>query len=186
MVKIISRLITRINSNLVNKILSPYKSKCRYLINPVIITYRAQDYHILEVPSEIIKDKNVIEASARFRILKSFYIKNTGHINSVEINLCYNMLAYCLLAECIRRKLLIKYLNWNVDKLLTNQLTNVLIADFSCTFKKPIISREFNGLIELYEVLRKNKIVFFKTKFRFDDDSNGLSVGKCTFAIKDE
>lgn len=176
----IASLTTIMKPSLIQKILKPYRARYRYLQYPVIFTNKATKYDF-----DFTKNENHIEASGQFKIQKSMYIKNTGHINAVELNLCYNQLAYCLLAECINRRLIIKYLNWDINKFYKYQLTNMLIANISWNFKKPIASKEFYGLIEIIDIYRKNQTIFFQTKYKFNDDLDGLAGGKCLIAVKD-
>jgi hypothetical protein len=96
---------------LLEKILMPYKLNCRYL----------QKAHVEFGRLELAKpdagnNKNLLRAEGEFSIPSSCYIVDTGHFNSVEFNICYNQLAYYLLAECVQNKLLGNFLDWSSEE----------------------------------------------------------------------
>src|ERR1041384_5399948 len=65
-----------------------------------------------------------LTAIGRFEIGDSCYIDDTGHFNAVEFNICYNQLAYYLIAKTVQEGLLPAFQGWNLDDFWRLQLPN--------------------------------------------------------------
>ena len=75
---------------LLSLVLRPYKMHCRYL--------KTADLEAAQDPGPTV--------AGNFEIDESCYIDDTGHFNSVEFNICYNQLAYYLIAKSVQEGLL--------------------------------------------------------------------------------
>ncbi len=151
---------------LLTRVLKPYKENCRYL-QSASVEYRSP----------------VLLAKGKFSIPQSCYITDTGHFNAVEFNLCYNQLAYYLLAECVQHKLLNGLKTWDIEDYSLHQLSNILIVKFSSFFQKLICSNQFNGYIEVKRTFKKEKTLYVQTACGFNDDYGGAATGSVLFVI---
>lgn len=155
---------------LLGKVLEPYYLNCHYLKNASV---------------ECHGKTPLIEIVARgvFSIPESCYTESTGHFNAVEFNICYNQLAYYLLAECFEHELLPVFSSWSREKYYHHHLYDFYIVNFSSTFRKSIDPLEFEGSIEITKVKVKGKTIFIQTKCHFQDKNQGSAEGKALLAI---
>ena len=121
------------------------------------------------------------EATARFQIPSPFYLRegiDTGHLNAIDLIICYNQLTLSLLAEISRRKL-----DTELPKFTIPELSTLLIVSMSnVKFNEPIDPKEFQGKIRLNQVIPKknNTLYFFKTSYDFGD---GKATGEIDSAL---
>src|SRR5262245_14047302 len=113
---------------LLDDVLLPYKENCRYLKTALV------------EPGEQERDLSV---HCTFEIPESCYIVDTGHFNAVEFNICYNQMAYYLLAKAVQESLIEPFDAWSMADYWERQLPNILIADFQSKFRRPIQSAAF-------------------------------------------
>jgi hypothetical protein len=158
---------------LLAKVLRPYWEHCQYLKTAV-----------LEAPG----DKGPTVAGD-FEIGESCYINDTGHFNAVEFNICYNQLAYYLIAKSVQEGLLSVLRSWTLEDFWRLQLPDILIVDFRSSFKHKMRGKRFSGSVSVTDVVRVEKsdcwnpMVVLYTSCRFWDEPGGLAVGKVTLAI---
>lgn len=157
------------DQSILDNILKPYKLNCRYLKNAYV------EY----------KEDNIssIIAHGNFSIKEPCYINNTGHFNSVEFNICYNQLAYKLLAECIHNKLVPELSNFSLENFYNYQLSNVLIVNFQSTFHKLMTCHDFTGVVEVKQVTKKGDTLFIQSICNFGNGGVKCSSGKILIAI---
>lgn len=154
-------------------VLRPYRAHCQYLRTAVLEVAQNQ------MPT----------VSGDFEIGESCYIDDTGHFNAVEFNICYNQLIYYLIAKSVQEGLLPALRGWTLDDFWRSQLPDILITDFSSSFKRKMRGKRFFGRVSLTDVLRLDKsawwkqLIVLRTSCRFWDEPGGLSVGKVTIAI---
>lgn len=167
------------NDALLNRVLIPYKTYCHYL-ERAQVEFRQPALNSLLAAQDI----GLALAKGEFSIPESCYIAATGHFNSVEFNICYNQLAYYLLAECVQHRFLNDLLDWDVEEYINHQLSNILIVEFSSSFHRKMRSDKFNGYIEIKKIFKNRKnTIFFETVCGFKDNGSGFSTGKVTLAI---
>lgn len=155
------------------RILTPYNPECRYLKKACVISSTADS-----------QQEIALTVHGEFSISKSIYIENTGHFNSVEFNICYNQLAYYLLAECVRHKLLAGLSDWDIEEFTRRQLSDFLIVSLSSSFTKPINPTNFTGQIKIERVdLSKKKNLVVHTRCTFSDEHGGQCDGAVILAI---
>lgn len=158
---------------LLSLVLRPYRVHCQYLKTAVLEVAQSQ------MPT----------VSADLEIGESCYIDDTGHFNAVEFNICYNQLAYYLIAKSVQEGLLPALRGWTLDDFWRAQLPDILITDFSSRFKRKMRGKRFFGSVSLADVVSLDKSAWWKplivlhTSCRFWDELGGLSVGKVTIAI---
>jgi hypothetical protein len=157
---------------MLDKVLSPYKPNCRYLVGGTV----------RHDPSRT----PLIEAQGEFRIPESCYIADTGHFNSVEFNLCYNQIAYCAMAQALERGWIGVHCDWNLDEFLHRQLSDCMIVEFSSKFRKPLNARHFRGVFGLEKIKRARDVLLLFTSGRYEDDDGATSTGSVTFALRME
>jgi (3R)-3-[(carboxylmethyl)amino]fatty acid synthase len=153
-------------------VLQVYKPLCRYLRSATVTT-----------------DGEVARCRCEFVIPESCYIDDTGHFNSVEFNICYNQMFYYLAAKSVKERLLPVFDGWTMDDFWTRQLSDIFIANYESSFRRPIDGREvFSGEIEIQGVRRfavpgRRPLIWIETSCGFRDDNGGRSTGKIRIAI---
>jgi hypothetical protein len=153
--------------DLLTAVLRPYKPHCRYLKRASVSTERPE----------------LVSARGQFSIPESCYIASTGHFNAVEFNICYNQLAYTLMAACIEHKLVDALSHWSMADYRERQLPDFLIVSFHSEFRSPMNSDRFEGVVQIERVSVRRGSVFMKTSVRFDDHRGGRSQGEVMFVI---
>ena len=128
------------------QILSLYADQCQYLRNVIFRTNTADGKFVVEKP---------------------FYVKSTGHINAIDINICHNQLGYCLINYMIGNK----KLDWSLDDFATHQLSNIYILNISMIFHKKIVSQTFMGKMNVIMVEKKSYGTILNLTFAFDDNN---------------
>ncbi|MFF3290934.1 FcoT family thioesterase [Streptomyces sp. NPDC003023] len=159
--------------DLLAKVLHPYKENCRYL-ESAIVDFGAES--------------GLLEAHCEFRIPESCYIADTGHFNAVEFNICYNQMAYILIAEAVHSSLLDPFSAWTLDEYWKRQLPNVLIADFHSRFRRPMKSAAFRGVITLNSLSQRSAsrpLIILDTSCSFEDGDGGRAEGEAKLVITD-
>lgn len=166
------------DNSLLKRILIPYKENCHYLQN-ASVEYQSADF----ANQKESKHSALLVAKGKFSIVQSCYIVDTGHFNAVEFNICYNQLAYYLLAECVQHQLLDKFKTWDIQTYIRRQLSDILIVRFSSTFQKPICSAAFNGYVEIIRAFTRKNAFFIQTTCGFNDNDGGSATGSVLFVI---
>lgn len=158
--------------DLLQRVLLPYKEHCKYLQSARV------------VPVQDAAEERV-RIHGAFSIPDSCYIASTGHFNSVEFNICYNQLVYVLLACCIERRLFSELDDFDLETYFRRQLPDILIVNFSSTFKRPIHSPAFAADLIIRRFIRRGELLMIKTACRFHDGRGGHAEGDVTLAIVD-
>jgi len=162
-----------VDTELLSAILSPYKPHCRYL---------REVY--MEVPRQgAAAPPFLARATGDFAIAESCYIDDTGHLNSVEVNICYNQIMYVLFAQCVKSRVLPAMQHMTLDDYKLRQLPGVLIHEYASTFKRPIDASRFRGEMGVTTAVHKSRFILFKTFFRFWDDRGGHAEGDVSLAL---
>jgi hypothetical protein len=153
-------------------VLRCYQPHCRYLTSAVVV-----------------RDGEVVRGTGVMHILESCYIDDTGHLNSVEVGICYNQLLYQVIATSVRDGLLPELADWTMDDFWRRQLPDVLIAHFSCDFRRPIDPRSFRFELTVDRATRRtlragaDPLISLETTFRCWDDDGGACTGAVRVAI---
>lgn len=157
---------------LLDEVLRCYQPHCRYLTSAVVE-----------------RDGDVLRGTGVLRIPESCYIDDTGHLNSVEVGICYNQLLYQVIATIVRDRLAPELADWTLDDFWRRQLPDILIARFSCEFRRPIDAREFRCELTVGRIDRRrlrpdsDPLVSVDTTFRCWDDNGGACSGAVRVAI---
>jgi hypothetical protein len=163
---------------LLQQVLSPYKPHCRYLLSSFL-------EHAQHAPAEERSGPMLVAARGEFSIPESCYIADTGHFNAVEFNICYNQLAYFLLASCVQHRLE-PLARWSLEEYRVRQLSDFLIVQFSSSFRRQMKADHFSGRVEIHKVRTRGKSLFMKTYCRFEDGKGGLAEGAPLIAVTGE
>jgi len=132
---------------------------------------------------------DTIRGSAALAIPQSCYINDTGHLNSVEVNICYNQMLYQAIATAVRHRLGAVFSTWSMADFRRRKLSDVLIARFTSSFHRPIDPRSFHGEISLDTVIQRrlrpdsDPLISMETSFRYWDDNGGSCTGNARVAI---
>jgi hypothetical protein len=157
---------------LLSDVLECYKPHCRYLSELVVAAEDAR-----------------AGATGVFEIPESCYIDATGHLNSVEVNICYNQMLYQTLAVLVKHQVGPLFGGWTMEQYRERQLPDILITRFDSSFRRPIDPRRFHGELALADIQERVSTVdgapftALDTTFRFWDDAGGHSAGTVRIAI---
>ena len=159
------------DQNFLDSVLEPYKPNCRYIRTAAV-----------DVDGRTAR----LRIRGTFGIPESCYIADTGHFNAVEFNICYNQMAYCLIAKAVDESLIYPFDSWTMEDYWERQLPNILISDFRSRFRRPMLSASFSGSIDFVEVAQRygdRPLVTIDTTCQFSDDSGCSSEGSVKLAI---
>ena len=161
------------------RLADPYVNR---VLDPYLVRYLHQV--TIERP-EPDKPQNLADVCAvgQFSIPESCYIRNTGHFNAVEFNICYNQLVYVLIAYLVREKLIAPLSYMDMDTFYERQLPDILIVKYGCKFKKEMQSHHVTGRIHIDNVLKRGRSVLLRTQVSFKDRSGGSSAGEIMLAV---
>lgn len=156
---------------LLERVLTPYKDHCKYLRSAVVTETDGRAY-----------------ARCEFEIPESCYIDDTGHLNSVEVNICFNQMMYYAVARSVRDGLGAGFADWTLDEFFERQLPDILIARFAANFRRPVDPRKFSGEMEFRSVTRRapaggSPFLYAETAFRYWDAVSGRCDGEATLAF---
>ncbi len=170
-------------SDLLVSVLAPYKEHCKYLKKVFIVGEGAAESN----GGDSHAASGLITAKGEFSIPSSCYIDDTGHFNSVEFHICYNQFIYVLLAYCVENRLLSAMQDMDLEEYKRQQLPNILLVQFSTTFKRPIRNPDhFHGRLTIKRAVVRGKTIYIKTHCVFFDNNNGFSEGDMLLAIVDD
>jgi len=145
----------RIPQFVLDDFLTPYSNASRYLIS-------AED----------------LDNGTRgdFSIRQSVYLArrvSSGHLNIVDLFICFNQLAYVGLAEKVRAKTVPELADIDYDHLKNSKLEGLIYAVDELRFKKAIDSTGFSGQMEIEQIRRKDRLYFVRTSFNFENSATG-------------
>ncbi len=154
------------DSGLLDEVLSCYKPHCRYL----------QEFS---------------GGRGEFVIPESCYIDDTGHLNAVEVNICYNQMLYASIASLVRDGTGPVFDAWTMAEFWRRRLPDILITRITSEFRLPIDARSFAGELVLDRIVSRQlksdapPLVAIDTTFRFWDTEGGDASGTARIAIAD-
>lgn len=157
---------------LLAEVLRCYKPHCRYLTS---MTVSVED--------------GVTRGRGELGIAESCYIDDTGHLNAVEVNICYNQMLYYVIAKAVKERLVPVFDTWTMEDYWRRQLPDILISRFTSSFRWPIDPRRFFGEFVIRQAAERRlrpgdpPLVFLDTTFRYWDEHKGRSAGEVTVAI---
>ncbi|WP_424861841.1 (2E)-enoyl-ACP glycyltransferase [Streptomyces sp. MMS24-I29] len=159
------------DEDLLPRVLAPYKEHCRYLLTA----------EVSGLPDGLSRVR------ATFAIPESCYIDDTGHLNSVEVNIAYNQMMYYLVAKSVKEQLLTGFESWTLEDYWRHQLPDILIARFASRFQRPVSPRDFSGEMAFRSVdLRspgRGPLLMATTAYRYWDTEGGRCDGDATLAF---
>ena len=163
--------VEEVSKELLEVVLAPYKSDCQYL-------KRA----LFHYPSDDSPVSSLGFIKGDFQIPESCYIDDTGHFNAVEFNICYNQFFYILIAYLVQNRLLPEMDDWDLEIYQRRQLSDFLITRFSSTFRKPVNSNAFQGMLSINRCVARRGLINVKTSCAFYDEY-GWSEGDVTVCV---
>ena len=162
---------------LLARVLAPYKPTCRYLLAA----------HVSLCADEAEGERVV--ARCELAIPESCYIDDTGHFNSVEFNICFNQMAYYLVAKAVKESLIEPFSRWSLEQFWDRQLGDIFITDFKSSFRSAMSGRHFRGRIEIADIADwdgndlRDALVMLRTRCHYWDEQGGESHGEIGAAI---
>ncbi|MER7056969.1 MULTISPECIES: FcoT family thioesterase [unclassified Streptomyces] len=167
------------DEELLHRVLTPYRAKrCEYLTSATVTLHGGDG-----------RDGGLLSADCSFVIPESCYIDDTGHFNSVEFNICFNQMAYYLMAKAVKESLIEPFSRWTMEQFWVRQLADVFITDFRSTFRNAMSGRDFRGQIEIVDIADwdgndlRDALVMLRTRCRYWDEKGGESHGEIAAAI---
>ncbi|MCG8914478.1 FcoT family thioesterase [Actinokineospora sp. PR83] len=157
---------------LLARVLDCYKPHCRYLASFAVS-----------------QEEGVLRGAGVLEIPESCYIDDTGHLNSVEVNICYNQMLYQVIATAVRDGIGPVFDTWTMADFWRRRLPDVLITRFSSVFRRPIDPRSFHGEFALDSVRQRrlrpdaDPLVSLETSFRCWDEAGGACSGTAQVTI---
>ncbi len=164
-----------VDQELLDTILKPYKPHCRYL--------KRMTVEVPEQPNGDPPAPYLARADCDFEIPESCYIDETGHLNAVEFNICFNQAYYVITAECINSRLVPALNDMTLEHYKRRHLPDVLIHDLSSTFKRVIDRSRFKGEIAIADCVQTSRFIYFRTYCSFQDEHGGYAKGDVTLAL---
>lgn len=108
----------------------------------------------------------VAVADGDFASQPPWYIRDTGHFNALEFNICYNQLAFVLVRHCVELGLnstLSDHLPR--EEFVQRMLPSLVILRYSVIFDRPMQAATFTGRLGLLKVVNKMQRLFLQTRF---------------------
>lgn len=168
-------VISETDAEMLALVLRPYIKECRYIQAPRIEVGRRR---------EAGRAESIVAVNAKCAIPATFYIEDTGHFNAVEFNLCFNQLAYYVIAASVKHRLIDAFASWNIDEYKRRQLPDILIAKLSAQFIRPVHGAAFDGWLDITKVSTSSKgHIFLTMEVAFTDNHDGFAQGEVTLAI---
>jgi FcoT-like thioesterase domain len=169
---------------LLSRVLRPYRAKnCEYL-RSVTVTMDGD-----AVTGGAGTPGGLLTAACEFEIAESCYIDDTGHFNAVEFNICYNQMAYYVLAKSVQEGLMEPFSQWSIDDFWERQLSNILITDFRSSFRSAMSGQIFHGELKVLAVTQwdgsdvRDPLISLRTECRYWDEHGGECRGDVSAAI---
>ncbi|MBF6328351.1 hypothetical protein IU452_07440 [Nocardia transvalensis] len=149
-----------------------YKPHCRYLRS-----------------ASVTAAGETIVGTGHFAIAEPCYIDDTGHLNAVEVIICFNQLMYQTVATIVRHGLHPAFGDWTVADFRRRYLPDILIAEVHTEFERPIGAAAFTGefridAIDTYTAEGGSRIKL-ATRFRFGDERGGSCHGAIPLVVVD-
>jgi hypothetical protein len=167
-----------VSAEVLDAMLSPYLPDVRYL-QSVLIEVKAPDE-----PDG--RNGCVIVGHGEFvSPMRPWYIRDTGHFNAMEFNLCFNQIAYSTVAQCVAEKMIPSLRHMDFGLFRERQLSHMLITRLESRFRKPMQSGRFSGEFVLDVAVRHGDTVWLKTRCSFGAGGITYSSGKVDLAILD-
>lgn len=157
------------------------------LLSRVLVPYARPKTQYLK-SATVEASGELASAQGRFSIPFPCYIDDTGHLNSVEVNICFNQLMYYLIAKVVQEQALPEFEDWTMEDYWAKQLPDILIARFQSDFKRPIDSSDFTGEVSFAEFRRTNRsrpVQVVEMPWKFWDDNGGFAQGEVRMALVD-
>lgn len=104
-------------------------------------------------------------ARGEFTSPPAWYIRDTGHFNSIEFNLCYNQLAFVLVGQCIERGA-VSALSAQLPRheFRERMLPDLVISRYSVNFERPMQALNFCASLGIVKVISKMGRLFLQTR----------------------
>lgn len=124
-------------------------------------------------------------ARANFLGKPAWYIRDTGHLNAIEFNICYNQIAFVLLAQCIEVGALAPLCrHLPKEEFLARMLPDIVIHRYSVVFNRPMPTARFRASVGISRVVDKMGKLFLDTECRIAlHDGPWCSRGEVKLAV---
>jgi hypothetical protein len=137
--------------------LACYQDWCRYL-NAASVEYRNDGGSL---PSGY--GDAMLVAHGEFSSVPPWYIRDTGHLNSIEFNLCYNQLSYTALVQGTASNVAWLITHMDANDMQSRKLSAALITRFSSVFHRPMRESSFSGVFWVKRAAIRKGMLFLRT-----------------------
>jgi hypothetical protein len=166
-----------VSPDILSAMLSPYLCSVHYLQSAVVG---------VNANAKATDSGGLVVASGEFvSPPEPWYIRDTGHFNAMEFNLCYNQLAYATVAQCVAERLLPALEHMDLAMFCERQLSHMFIASLESRFRRPMRSVAFTGEFILDTAARRNGMILLKTRCSFGTLGKAYSEGSARLVILD-
>lgn len=173
----------QISAELLSRVLTPYFPHCRYLVCAHLEVPPVYDQNNGNGTAG--KRSKGIQAHGAFTIERSCYGNNTGHFNAAEFIICFNQLAYSMIAQSIILGHMAELGLEGLEGFQAAQLQGILIGRVrELSFKRQINPKRFTGSVRIENVIARGGTTFYSLGGNFKDDVDGYSAGEMTIAIQ--
>ena len=166
-----------LDAALFEEMLAPYKPHCRYLLEATVES--PGDEPLLAHDGTA----TLLRARGTYAIPEPCYIDSTGHLNAVEVNICYNQLLYVILGQAVARGLVPELGVFSLDHYRERRLPDVLIYHVDVRFRQVIDSSSFQGELSITRATDAKRSVKLETHLCFWDADGGEASGDISIAI---
>lgn len=157
--------------------LAPYKEHCRYL----------KSVEVEGPGTGVLQGRDgtscLVLSRGHFQIPEPCYIDTTGHLNAVEVNICYNQLLYVSLGQSIASGLVPALDVFSLEYYRARRLPDVLIYNIEVAFRKVIDPQDFHGEFSITRAVVTRRSVKLETHLNFWDQHGGAAHGNISIAI---
>lgn len=174
----VSTLSVPVSTEVLEAMLSPYLPDVRYL-QSVLVEVKAPEERGGRHGCVIVGHGEFVSPT------QPWYIRDTGHFNAMEFNLCFNQIAYATVAQCVAEKMIPELHHMDFSQFRERQLSHMLITSLESRFRKPMQSGRFTGEFVLDAAMRRGDMVWLKTRCSFGSGAATYSSGKVTLVILD-
>lgn len=156
------------------QVLACYKPHCRY-----VQSFRAER-GVLTADAA----GSAVTGRCQMSVPEPCYIDATGHLNAVDVGICFNQALYLAIGTSVRWGWLPEFAEWGVADFFAHQLADVLIAETTAKYSKPISPQDFSAVFRIESATKvASGTVWLATNMECTDARGGQCVMTASVAV---
>lgn len=161
------------------QVLACYKPHCRYV----------QSFTCTRSTPEPTAEKSlaattVVTGRCQLSVPEPCYINATGHLNAVDVGICFNQTLYLTLGTSVQHRWLPDFYQWSVTDFFIHQLPDVLIAETTARFFAPLSPHSFSAVFQILAITRvPSGTVWLDTAMECVDNQGGRCIMTANVAV---